>query len=306
MRRMSSMLDAATSYTSIGWRVVPLHSPDNSSDSGCSCARSDCNRPGKHPLIADWVNQASSDARVVTDWWTTWPEANIGLLTGVAFDVLDIDSQGLAAMMRVEAGPHLGGVGPIVATGRGLHLYLRHQTRRPEIAITPVDWMGPGHLVVAPPSLHASGHRYEFTTLAGSDAPLHDPPPWLLRFLNPPCAVGGPATPRHVAARATTARPIGLEDFDDLELASVTGHSPTERLAREAEAVASALEGSRNNELNKRTYKVVIRLVVPGHLPIDAAVDALADAGLRCGLPQREIEGTIRSATEAAVRAARR
>jgi len=38
---------AALRYAALGWRVLPLHTPDASGV--CSCGREDCPKPGKHP-----------------------------------------------------------------------------------------------------------------------------------------------------------------------------------------------------------------------------------------------------------------
>jgi Bifunctional DNA primase/polymerase, N-terminal len=52
-----------------------------------------CNAASKAPLIATGFKAATTDTAVITKWWSTWPEALIGVPTGVRFVVLDLDLQ---------------------------------------------------------------------------------------------------------------------------------------------------------------------------------------------------------------------
>src|SRR5689334_8925641 len=114
------MLTTALAYAHRGIPVLPLHCPDDSG--ACSCGRHDCARPAKHPRLRHGLTDASTDPRRVEMWWHRWPDANIGLRTGVVMDVADIDTA--AGMHALE---HLVGgalpVGPLVRSGAGgLHL----------------------------------------------------------------------------------------------------------------------------------------------------------------------------------------
>jgi hypothetical protein len=86
---LSSLGQAALDYAARDWPVLALHTP---CEGGCSCRRPDCSSVGKHPRTLDGLKGATTNPAVITKWWTMWPEANIGLLTGVAFDALDLDS----------------------------------------------------------------------------------------------------------------------------------------------------------------------------------------------------------------------
>src|SRR5271170_3264621 len=94
---MSALLTAALDYAARGWPVVPLHSWTGR---GCSCgsAPDEC-KPAKHPRTAHGLKDASAELDRILEWWKRWPGANVGLLTGVAFDVVDVDgSEGMAAI----------------------------------------------------------------------------------------------------------------------------------------------------------------------------------------------------------------
>ena len=67
------LLRTALKYAEEGWPVLPLR--------------------GKKPLTKHGVKDATRDEARITQWWTMWPEANIGLATGTVSRrlVLDID-----------------------------------------------------------------------------------------------------------------------------------------------------------------------------------------------------------------------
>lgn len=101
-------------------------------------------------------------------WWTTWPDANIGIRTGQVSGivVLDIDAKngGLESWRdlqdlhgRVDTLTYYTG-------GGGLHLYFEAppdelKSTTGDIA-SGVDTRAEGGYVIAPPSLHISGERY--------------------------------------------------------------------------------------------------------------------------------------------------
>src|SRR5262249_62025268 len=75
----------------------------------CSCDRIGCPAPGAHPISPAWQLEASSDPREAGRWWRERPEANIILVTGRVFDVLDVPAAaGPAAPTQM---PQAGGRG---------------------------------------------------------------------------------------------------------------------------------------------------------------------------------------------------
>jgi hypothetical protein len=96
----------------------------------------------------------------VGGWWRRWPAANLALVTGRRFDVLDLDGdqgvEALRAVLSIAPGEHPG---PVARTGGGgWHLLYAPTGLGNRVGMLPgVDWRGRGGLIVAPPSRHASG-----------------------------------------------------------------------------------------------------------------------------------------------------
>ena len=76
----AACLEAALLYAAWGWRVIPLWWPVQG---GCACGNPACGTSsGKHPLIGEWVNAATTHPPRIRSWWKRWPLANVGLVTG--------------------------------------------------------------------------------------------------------------------------------------------------------------------------------------------------------------------------------
>lgn len=138
---------------------------------------------GKSPLIpksqgGHGCKDATTDTDQIRAWWSKHPHANIGLATGLTFDVVDIDGpQGQATRTRywcsvpgcLEVGAdgtcthELGPFGLIdsdalakVITPRhgGMHIYVPVTGERNATHKLPgIDYRGAGGYVVAPPSV---------------------------------------------------------------------------------------------------------------------------------------------------------
>jgi hypothetical protein len=108
---------AALEYAALGWPVCPgaqmSRGIDGTIEMGraCSCDRVGCPAPGAHPVTPTWQMQATSDKSTVAAWWEARPEANVVLVTGRVFDVLDVPAvPGATALAKmatagVETGP---------------------------------------------------------------------------------------------------------------------------------------------------------------------------------------------------------
>jgi len=88
-------LNLALHYGKLGLKIHPLAWITD--DGQCSCGSDhggDTRKYGKHPLLKNWQNKASSDIKTIWTWWARYPRANIGLLTGKVngFIALDLDS----------------------------------------------------------------------------------------------------------------------------------------------------------------------------------------------------------------------
>ena len=127
-----------------------------------------CEPRGKRPLTRNGFKDATVDLEQITAWWTATPDANIGLPTGISFDVVDIDGpEGVAAIYYADKPvtlPPVIGVAHTARTG-GLHLYIKPTGRGNKASFMPhVDYRGKSGYVIAPPSTGGNGHRYEWTT----------------------------------------------------------------------------------------------------------------------------------------------
>lgn len=169
------MLDYALQYAGRGWRVFPCHTTISGQ---CSCGKNCGKDQSKHPRIKAWQKAATTNRQQIERWWTRWPDANIGIATGNGLIVLDLDGPEEAQRFAGIAVEHSGlPPCPTVRTGRGLHLYLQGDVG----GSRKVDGLlirGAGGFVIAPPSWHASGKRYEWI----KQVPLPQAPQWFLNW----------------------------------------------------------------------------------------------------------------------------
>jgi hypothetical protein len=283
---MNWLLEAALGYAARGIPIYPAHWPrptPGGASLACSCRRGTaCDRPAKHPLLRHGIHDATTDPDQLERWWRRWPQANVGLATGVCFDALDIDGPaGLAALRQLARTVDLRLPGPQVATGGGGWHHWFCPTglgNRPPRGLTHVDWRGIGGCVLAPPSRHSSGGTYRWLRSL-DQAPLHEVPAALRLLLDP-----DRATPTRLA------RPDGLD---------LAGHPYGRRvLAAELAALGRATPGQRNHTLNRTAFKVY-RYVAGGVLDDQDVTLAFTTAALAIGLSPAETARTLASARTA-------
>jgi hypothetical protein len=189
-------------------RIPAAHSPGDPRYGQC---KGECGREGHG------VHDATTDPDQVRAWWRRWSHANIGLRTGVVFDVIDVDGpRGRDSLQRFLT-DQCGGVpigGPRVRTGSGAgwHLYVAPTGLPDHIGVLEgVDYRAAGRYVVAPPSRHAAtGRPYVWYAGRGLNTPLGEVPPALRERLaprpvdrdHPPAPTMRPAQPGHPYGRA--------------------------------------------------------------------------------------------------------
>jgi len=167
---------AAVRYAALGWPVCLGAYPPGKRPAGtvraCSCDRVGCPAPGAHPMSPAWQIQATDNPDQVAKAWQAAPEANVILVTGRVFDVLDVPAQvGTAALARMER----AGIrpGPVAISGDRAHFYVAtrgapadedewwscHLDSEPEIMtdVAGLRWHTRDSYVLAPPSRHGSG-----------------------------------------------------------------------------------------------------------------------------------------------------
>jgi hypothetical protein len=145
-------------------------------------------RPGqKVPATRNGVKDATTAERTILTWWDRAPGAGIGVATGSGLIVLDVDGEQGAESLRVLEAEH--GELPVTVTvetpggGRHYHFSTEKNIRNSAGKLgAGLDIRGDGGYVVAPPSQHPNGGRYEW--LVGPDeCPVAQAPGWLVELL---------------------------------------------------------------------------------------------------------------------------
>ena len=135
----------ALKYLEMGLNVIPL-------------------KPDKRPLLMTWAEYQTKRVtkKSINQWWDTWPDANIGIITGEISDLIVIDAdseQGLVELDKIDSS-----MTPTVKSPNGHHYYFRNNgcdignaTR----FVPDCDIRGQGGYIVAPPSVNSEGKKYE-------------------------------------------------------------------------------------------------------------------------------------------------
>lgn len=195
---MTDMLQAALDYARGGFPVFPVFEPVAGA---CSCpAGSHCEHPAKHPRTSHGFVDATRDESRIREWWTRWPEANLGIATEPSgLLVLDVDPRhnGDESLHELERAHGELSTRAILTGGGGAHYYFRApagQSPASKANALGADYPGldlkaRGGYVVAPPSLHVSGQRYTLET--SSQDEIAACPAWLLARLEVPGPIVG-------------------------------------------------------------------------------------------------------------------
>ena len=188
-----SPMDALSNMQRAGIPVLPMYSVK---DGCCGCSKGKaCDRPGKHPMTPHGVKDATTNRHQIKSWWTESPDANIGIATGSEFGilVLDIDPRngGTESLKRLkkELGP-LPDTVTVITGGGGRHLVFQHppfpvrKDTSGKVFGPGIDVLSDGGIVIAPPSVHASGNRYRCVKGKAyrNREPASFPQPWLDRL----------------------------------------------------------------------------------------------------------------------------
>lgn len=123
----------------------------------------------KRPLIEGGFKSATTNEATIHEWWARWPDAQVAIATGTVsgLGVLDVDPRNGGddsySAMVAEHGS-LPETKEVLTGGGGRHFYFTLGRPCPSRAsIYPgIDLKADGGYVIAPPSLHASGKRYEW------------------------------------------------------------------------------------------------------------------------------------------------
>ncbi len=147
----NSLLESALQYAREGYSVIPLRPRDKRPISGFS-----------------WLeyNDRIPTEEEIRQWWTTYPQANIGIITGKISGIVAVDidtGRGGNPKEVFDLAP----TGRISQTGSGgYHLLYRYPDGdiiiRNQVGKNGVDIRGDRGYIVAPPSVHRNGRRYRW------------------------------------------------------------------------------------------------------------------------------------------------
>lgn len=191
MRTTANWLREATRLRNLGLAVIPLHSPDLPT----APAGDKKHSIGKTPLVR-WqeYQERLPSVQEICEWGRRWPDANLGVVTGLISGVIVLDSDGHEGANTLED------LGPIPrtwrdTTGRGEHLWFKHPggvirnfTRR----LPGLDLRADGGYVVVPPSRHRTGRPYRWVVAPEDVAPA-EPPDWLTQLVGAPQPASPPS-----------------------------------------------------------------------------------------------------------------
>lgn len=176
---MMTIREAALSYVQRGWSIFMLK------------PRSKFPLQSKN-MGGKGVKDATRDAVRAAKWCETFPNANIGIATGVAsgFFVVDVDprhggDETLAALERAHGSLPQS---PIAHTGGGgQHRLFQHVAGVGNSASrlgAGLDVRGDGGYIVAAPSIHENGRPYAWSVDHDpADMPIAPAPQWLLELI---------------------------------------------------------------------------------------------------------------------------
>jgi hypothetical protein len=163
---------------------------------------------GKVPMVRwqDYQTALPEESEIL-EWWTKWPEANVGIVTGKisGITVVDVDTEaGLEALKKYMPSLMLT---PTAKTQKGgRHLYFKYVpglSNRVR-AIVGVDVRGDGGFVVAPPSVGERG-TYEWINGSGlGQVDLEEMPEALIAALKQPAVASATPTARVITEDSLT------------------------------------------------------------------------------------------------------
>lgn len=229
----------------------------------------------KQPATRRGLNEATTDTDTVRAWWEKWPTANVGVVTGpsglVVVDMDDLEAAFVLGKRGLALPPTLA-----ASTSKGYHFYYLAPEgvelkptvgRLPGAGDTPgMDLRAGPSYVLAPPSIHPGGSRYQWvTTWATVPQPAPD---WL--------------------------RPEPPKERVVVKAANPTAYAKG-ALNKTVDRIKAAENGQRNHTLNREVFGLR-RFVEAGELDREEVRKSCTEAARAIGLPTDEAGKTIASA----------
>jgi hypothetical protein len=261
----SRLLEAALAYAeNLAWRLFPL-------------------APGRNapPLITSWPERATADPEIISGWWATWPDANIGLSTTNLL-ALDVDPRHDGSASLASLLEEYGRLSPTVVQrtpGGGWHYVWRCTAPIANSAGQlgrGLDVKTKGGSICLAPSVRRDGVYRWARGFAPDEIDLAEAPEWLVELLRPKPP---PEHPYNVRKSEASDRLVAFA------------------LARDLESVATAPEGQRNHTLFAKA-RALSRFDIPRADLVDDLLAAALTAGLSHGEALSSIHSALRSRSQ--------
>jgi len=254
---MNQLLEAALSYANIGWHIFPLVPKQ------------------KVPLTEHGVKDATVDTIQIREWWSKWPNANIGLACGEKSGVyiIDVDvdlEKGINGLESLKEFPPLPETVKQFTPRGGFHAFFK--TNNPPAnrnSFRPgLDIRGSGYYVVLAPSVHPNGGRYCWcdSCLSG-DIVLAEYPDFMRPVTRAPWACSAMAKD---ATSVSVPAPLDILQRASLYLAqcdpAIQGQAGHDKLLWAATALVHGFQLSDNQSYDLLTREYNPRCVPPWDL----------------------------------------
>ncbi len=279
-------------YLELGWKLLSVHSIDTGAPAGvtrCTCGKDDCRSIGKHPLTLNGVKDASNDSAVVAEMFAgDYAIANVAVATGEVSKLLVLDEDELPPLTLPALEKAYGALPktPTSRTGGGGRQFFFLCDERCIGIKNAVKFLGKldvrttGGYVIVPPSLHASGNRYEWI-VSPWEVAFAPAPDWLLTLIREMQKTSPASSPaKRVTETVTT--PVTISESSSI-LRPTRAKTLSERVSLYLEATPPAISGQSGHAT---TWNVVCRIVeLFGELSDDEIIDAMSDWNNRCSPP---------------------
>ncbi|WP_153731564.1 bifunctional DNA primase/polymerase [Sporosarcina obsidiansis] len=188
------MLKSALAYAKLfNWHVFPVHSLNHGK---CTCGNFSCKQVAKHPITHNGLKAATNNLETIQKWWgRQFPGANIGIRTGKVSGifVLDVDIHKVDGRETLEAlerkHSNLPDTVQSITGSGGIHYLFSYQDEiGNKVSFQPgLDIRGDAGYIVAPPSVHEAGSRYEWELSSRPlEVSISTAPKWLIEMIKQP------------------------------------------------------------------------------------------------------------------------
>lgn len=187
-----------------------------------------CQPRAKAPLTEHGCKDATLDLERISEWWTRFPDANVGIACGEisrGLVVLDVDGEDGAAWVRDREREHGAIETSGTITGKGSQLWFTSEgSFRNRVRLAPgIDLRTSGGYTIAPPSVHPNGRTYAWEVSSRiDDIGIRPMPEWLEAILLP-SAQEKDRSPLPSSFWSEIAKGVGAGRRND-SLARIAGH----------------------------------------------------------------------------------